>query len=120
MQISYTWWYQGDAEYLGTAVSYIILHACRLEYDEESNTYHNRTGVGIKAAGFGITCRIEHQLATSPEEKCGKKSKILKLNFYEKFVNYFVEYVGYERDRTIRAAPYDWRLTPGMCTACSI
>ena len=32
--------------------------------------------------------------------------------FYE-LVQYFVDR-GYERGKSIRAAPYDWRLAPGM------
>ena len=31
---------------------------------------------------------------------------------FKEFVDYFVDR-GYERDRTIRAAPYDWRLAAG-------
>ena len=86
---------------------------CRLEYNEASNIYHNRSGVGIKAVGFGTTCRSEYLYANGAEEKCG--SKFSKAKYFHDFVDYFVENVDYERDHTIRAAPYDWRLTPGTC-----
>ena len=37
--------------------------------------------------------------------------------YLKDFVDYFVDQ-GYERDKTIRAAPYDWRLAAGVCIFC--
>ena len=33
--------------------------------------------------------------------------------YFNIFVEYFVQKLGYKRDGSIRAAPYDWRLSPG-------
>ena len=93
----------------------ILTHACtlsRLEYNEASNSYHNRSGVDIKVVGFGTTCRSEYMYADGPDWKCDTWPLF---KYFHDFVDYFVENVDYKRDHTIRAAPYDWRLTPGTC-----
>ena len=98
------------------AVTYtVLLNKCtfpRLEYDQASNTYHNQSGIDIKAVGFGVTCRVEYLLASGNEKECGPQIK--RSEYLHHFVEYFVKNFGYERDRTIRAAPYDFRMTPGM------
>ena len=44
---------------------------------------------------------------------------IPKFPYFNEFVEYFVNR-EYERGKTIRAAPYDWRLAPGVCcVACA-
>ena len=87
----------------------------RLGYDPESNTYSNHSGFGVKASGFGITCKVEYLYATLKEEPTCPPSLI---SYFHTFVQYFVK-EGYERDLTIRAAPYDWRMTPGKHVVCS-
>eukprot|EP00731_Ephydatia_muelleri_P025543 Em0017g626a len=82
----------------------------KLEYDQASNTYHNQSGIGIKAVGFGVTCRVEYLFASGNEKECGPRIK--RSEYLHHFVEYFVKNFGYERDRTIRAAPYDFRMTP--------
>ena len=53
--------------------------------------------------GFGNTSTVE-VLANVPW--------ISAVKYFNKFVDYFVQ-LGYERGKSIRAAPYDWRLSPG-------
>eukprot|EP00731_Ephydatia_muelleri_P011559 Em0006g453a len=84
------------------------MHACSLEYNEAANTYSNKSGVEIKASGFGDTCKVEY-LITSPEEmSCTWQLPVG--NYFHTFVDYFVDNRGYQRGKSIRAAPYDWRL----------
>ena len=47
---------------------------------------------------------------TDPVENLGQEG--LEIPYFRRFVEYFMER-GYERGRSIRAAPYDWRLAPG-------
>ena len=84
-----------------------------MEYNEAANTYSNKSGVEIKASGFGDTCKVEY-LITSPEEmSCTWQLPVG--NYFHTFVDYFVDNRGYQRGKSIRAAPYDWRLAAGLC-----
>ena len=62
----------------------------RLNY---SNGYSDTPGVNITAAFFGSFTSM--------------------VSYLSDFLDYFVEQ-GYTEDKDIRAAPYDWRLSPGM------
>ena len=75
---------------------------CRLDYDSATSSYSDAAGVEVRAPGFGDTNTVEY-LDT-------EGGMLLDGSFA--FFNYFVER-GYERGKTIRAAPYDWRLAPG-------
>ena len=77
---------------------------CSLIYNNATDNYSNATGVEVRVPGFGDTSRVEYLDADA-----GKKN----VPQWNLFVDYFVER-GYERGKTIRAAPYDWRLAPSM------
>ena len=55
----------------------------------------------VRAKDFGKTSPIEYL----------DRLKLIEL--FHPFVEYFVKEHGYERDKSIRAASYDWRLAPG-------
>ena len=74
----------------------------RMKYDPDTNEFTNKyDGVTIEVPGFGETRTVEY-LTTN--------SKLVP--YMKEFVEYFVAR-GYERGRSIRAAPYDWRLAGG-------
>ena len=79
---------------------------CSLVYNSAANNYSNASGVEVRTPGFGGTETVEYLDAD-------KGSTMIP--YWHAFVNYFVK-LGYERNKTIRAAPYDWRLAAGMIT----
>ena len=76
----------------------------RLEYNEFTNTYSNRTGVEMTVPDFGGTSAVE----------CLSKYCVKIVKYLKDMVDYFVAR-GYKRGVDIRAAPYDWRLAAGEC-----
>ncbi len=74
----------------------------RLLYDASTNSFHNNTNVKIHVPGFGDTNGVEYM----------STGLVNLAPYFHKAVVYFVER-GYERGKTIRAAPYDWRLAAG-------
>ena len=76
-----------------------LYHVSRLLYDASTNSFHNNTNVKIHVPGFGNTNGVEY-LTT------------VLLPYLHEAVEYFVDR-GYKRGKTIRAAPYDWRLAAG-------
>ena len=79
-----------------------ISASIRLQYDSSTNTYTNSTGVEVRVPGFGNTDTVEfldndHSAYSA---------------YFHTFVQHYVAR-GYERGKTIRAAPYDWRLASG-------
>ena len=69
----------------------------RLNY---SNGYSDVEGVTVTTANFGSTSSVEYL-------------DVYKRNsYFFDFVDYFVR-LGYTRDLSIRAAPYDYRLAAG-------
>ena len=73
---------------------------CSLIYDNATNTYDYPPGVEVRVPGFDDIARVEY-LDADPGSQ--------NIPNWIFFVDYFVER-GYERNKTIRAAPYDWRL----------
>lgn len=73
-------------------------------YDPATNSYVNNSGVQVRVPGFGDTNTVEY-LDDVPWLEL--------VRYFHSFVDHFVK-LGYERGKTIRAAPYDWRLSPGM------
>ena len=96
----------------------ICIHACRLAYDVNTNTYSTQSGFEIDAYDWGETCRLEYLLASTPkaqgsQNECAfRHLGIAPDEYFHTFVQYFVDR-GYVRSKTIRAAPYDWRLSAG-------
>ena len=91
----------------------LMLHP-RLRFNQATKRFHNRHGVKVAIPGFGHTKSVE----------CLSDSHLLCLlkpaQYLKKFVNFFVR-KGYKKGKDIRAAPYDWRLSPGESTrVCSI
>lgn len=79
-----------------------------MKFDRNTGQYSSSSDeVTVEVPGFGETKTVENL----SEEFI--TSLIPLLNYFRDFVNYFVER-GYERGKSIRAAPYDWRLGPGM------
>ena len=60
----------------------------------------NSEGVEVRVPGFGKTETVEFLDTTKT------------IKSFHTFVEHYVA-KGYERGKTIRAAPYDWRLAPG-------
>ena len=84
---------------------YPLSITCRLVYDITTDGYNNTPGVEIRVPGFGETKTVEY---LSSEDNAMPSTAYMK-----EIVNFFVER-GYVRNKTIRAAPYDWRLSAGM------
>lgn len=68
-----------------------------LQYNTETRQFRDRPRITVSVPGFGGTDSVEF-LGFVP--------------YLETFVSYFVDR-GYERGKSIRAAPYDWRLAAG-------
>lgn len=71
----------------------------KLEYDEKTSTYSSRKGVTFRPKDYGGTAGVEY------------------LNFmmpggFKDFVEFFTVNSTYVRNKTISAAPYDFRVTP--------
>lgn len=77
----------------------VILTMFRFNYT--SNNYLDPRGVTVTAAYFGNTSSVEVLDLQN------------KYPYFKDFVEYFVDR-GYVKDKSIRAAPYDWRLAPGI------
>ena len=76
---------------------------CRLSYDKKTGQYSSTSvGIHVSVPGFGDTYTVER-----------RGNGLLTFPLFNGFVDYFVKR-GYERGKSIRAAPYDWRLGPGM------
>ena len=75
---------------------------CRLSYDRNTGQYSSTSdSITVSVPGFGDTYSVER-----------KGNGLFTFPLFDVFVGYFVKR-GYERGRSIRAAPYDWRLGPG-------
>lgn len=73
----------------------------RLEYDNVTRTTHNSPGVDIKIPGFGDTETVEYL----------DHSKISLTTYFHTIVESLVSW-GYERNQTVRGAPFDFRKAP--------
>lgn len=76
---------------------------CRLTYDKNSDQYSSGDDdIDVNVPGFGDTDTVEDL-----------GQVFVRIEYFHSLVEYFVDR-GYERGKDIRAAPYDWRLAPGM------
>ena len=75
----------------------------RLVFDPTTDSFHDNNKVKIKVPGFGDTSSVEYL----------NPGLIYKRAYLNEMVDYFVDR-EYKRGKTIRAAPYDWRLAAGM------
>ena len=82
----------------------------RLVYNPATNDYSNTPGVDIRVPGFGDTITV----ATTATDG----STAGTFPYMNKLINYFVSQ-GYVSGTTIRAAPYDWRLSAGLLNECT-
>ena len=85
----------------------MLLLSCSLVYDSATNNYSDAAGVEVRVPGFGETQTVEYQDTDDFD-------LLPEFPYFIRFVNYFIDR-GYERGKTIRAAPYDWRLAAGVC-----
>ncbi len=66
--------------------------------------YSNLPGIQVRVPGFGYTNTVEF-IDTGNNYA-----------YFYNMVEYFVTTRNYVRNVTIRAAPFDWRLAPGLQT----
>ncbi|XP_059848642.1 phosphatidylcholine-sterol acyltransferase [Hypanus sabinus] len=71
----------------------------RRVYNRTTGRSSNAPGVETRVPGFGKTCSVEYLDS-------------LKLTGYFHTLVQFLVNMGYTRDETVRAAPYDWRVAP--------
>ena len=83
------------------AFHYIPIH-CRLEYDEKTDRAKNAKGVTTRVPDFGNTTAIEwlDPYLHGPA------------SYFYPFVDSLCRLLGYERGKSLRAAPYDFRYDP--------
>ena len=73
-----------------------------MSYDRNTGQYSSTSdSITVSVPGFGDTYSVERL-----------SGGLITFPYFDGFVDYFVKR-GYERGRSIRAAPYDWRLGPG-------
>ena len=90
------------------AMHVCVYDICRLLYNSTTNNYSAEEGVTVSVPGFGRTDTVEH-LNTNTLDPIDPSHL---LEYQHTFVEYFVQR-GYVRGKSIRAAPYDWRLAAG-------
>jgi lysophospholipase-3 len=74
-----------------------------LKYDRITGRYSSSDDdIRIRVPGFGDTETVEELSQTGLKD----------FPYFKELVNYFVDR-GYERGKSIRGAPYDWRYGPG-------
>ena len=74
-----------------------------MKYDRSTGQYSSSdSDIRIKVPGFGGTKTIEELSQTGLND----------FPYFKDMVKYFVDR-GYERGKSIRGAPYDWRYGPG-------
>ena len=96
---------------LSCALLGISLYIRRLVHDSARGSFQNQPGLAIKASGFGDTCKVEYLVANPIETSCSLQLPVGE--YFHTLVKHFTA-LGYKRGQTIRSAPYDWRLSPGM------
>ena len=73
-----------------------------MRFNKETGQFSNKkSNVKVTAPGFGGTKTVEDL-----------GQDIIIVSYFDEFVSYF-ERRGYESGKSIRGAPYDWRLGPG-------
>ena len=84
--------------------------AHRLNYDRRTGQFSSTSSsITVSVPGFGDTYTVERL-----------SGGLITFPYFDGFVDYFVER-GYKKGKSIRAAPYDWRLGPGMTQSmCAI
>ena len=85
----------------------IICSNHSLIYNPATNEYTNSQGVEIRAPGFGITTTVADLASGASDD-----DTTATFPYMNDLVNFFVNR-GYVSGSTIRAAPYDWRLSAG-------
>ena len=78
-----------------------------LVYNPATNEYTNSQGVEIRAPGFGITTTVADLASGASDD-----DTTVTFPYMNDLINFFVNR-GYVSGSTIRAAPYDWRLSAG-------
>ena len=87
------------------SITGLLLFSLRLIYDPTTNHYNNSPSVDVRVPGFGDTSSVEY-LSNGGTD-------VPVTVYMNELVDYFVKQ-GYVRNKTIRAAPYDWRLSAGI------
>jgi hypothetical protein len=76
----------------------------RLKHDRSSGHYSSISDrISVSVPGFGDTYTVE--MLSGP-------GGFTRFRGYDELVEYFIER-GYQRGKSIRAAPYEWRVGPG-------
>ena len=76
-----------------------------LHYNESSKTTYSPEGVEIYVPNFGDTYSVENL-----DPKANESSAF----YFSEMNNYLVDKLGYIRNKTLFAAPYDFRKAPSM------
>ena len=90
----------------------------RLVYDTGRGLALSKTGADITVELSDSTCDVEYLTANpkcsgvTPGPQAGGDN-----DYFHTFVEHYVA-KGYERGKTIRSAPYDWRLATGNLLYC--
>ena len=85
-------------------INTLTTHVHRLNFDRRTGQYSSTSDdITVSVPGFGSTETVETM----------SRGLVLQFHYFKEFVDYFVKR-GYERGKSIRAAPYDWRVGPGM------
>lgn len=75
-----------------------------LAFDEKTLLFSNNTGVHVRAKGWGNTSGIQY---LDDDEQ-------YLTEYFKDMVEYLEEELGYQDGLTLRAAPYDWRMSPNQ------
>uniref|UniRef100_A0A914HAX7 Uncharacterized protein n=1 Tax=Globodera rostochiensis TaxID=31243 RepID=A0A914HAX7_GLORO len=97
-----------------------LFYLMSLRYDNTTDTYHNQTGVGVTMLArrqFGLTCPSTCWISDSLPGGCALSSaspEPVDEVYFAPLINNCLAKFGYVKGCNLFAAPYDWRLTPGM------
>ena len=86
----------------------IVLSNYSLVYNPATNEYTNASGVEVRAPGFGGTITVADLASGASDD-----DTTAAIPYMNGLVDFFVSR-GYVSGSTIRAAPYDWRLSAGL------
>ena len=80
--------------------------------DVEGRGLVSKTGADITVELSDSTCDVEYLTANPKCSGATPGPQAGGNDYFHTFVEHYVA-KGYERGKTIRSAPYDWRLAPG-------
>ncbi|KAL3105323.1 hypothetical protein niasHT_026056 [Heterodera trifolii] len=103
-----------------TNIQECLFYLMSLSYDQTTDTYRNQTGVDVTFLArkeFGCTCPSTCWVSDSFPGGCALSSSSPAPEdetYFAPLINKCLVNFGYTKGCNLFAAPYDWRLTPGM------